>query len=379
MMELTPGIPPVERARRAVLNWIAEHGVQPGELLPAQSQLAHALRSSATTVQKALAQLAVENIVERQRGRGTILLRQPPTFGRSAAKSAGAETDTTLRGGIVYFGERLDRKVMPVHALVVQGAERRLRALLDNNVRMVRCRDASDLYRELHSDLLDGAVLLHDYKGSDTVSPEVAQIAYRMEMPVVHIFLSLPDTPALPRVVCVDNWAIGCLAAGAFIEAGHRRLMIAASGEWHLFEQQRVEAFRWMVGSRAEYKLVRGGNDWDACGEAAFRQWYSLAPESRPTGVYCMNDEMARGFVGQALAAGIRLPNDVSVLGVDNAFQHGINESVPLSTIDPMFHRVGESAAELLAKALTEPGSDPMMIRITPKLFIRQTGPIPLQ
>jgi LacI family transcriptional regulator/LacI family repressor for deo operon, udp, cdd, tsx, nupC, and nupG len=71
--------------------------------------------------------------------------------------------------------------------------------------------------------------------------------------------------------------------------------------------------------------------------------------ESRPTGVTCYNDLVAIGFYRALAELGLRVPDDVSVVGFDDI---PLSEylTVPLTTIRMPTARMGQIAAEMLIK-----------------------------
>jgi LacI family repressor for deo operon, udp, cdd, tsx, nupC, and nupG len=92
-------------------------------------------------------------------------------------------------------------------------------------------------------------------------------------------------------------------------------------------------------------------------GRSAARQWLGL--DDRPTAVFCASDEMAVGFMGAAQHAGVRVPDDVSIIGFDNIEMVG-HLPPALTTIRQPRTEIGVRAAEMLlgmieAGALTGP------------------------
>ena len=72
-----------------------------------------------------------------------------------------------------------------------------------------------------------------------------------------------------------------------------------------------------------------------------------LALRERPTAVFCDNDEMAIGLMAGLHAAGIRTPEDISIVGFDN-IEMSAYASVPLTTVRQKRAHLGRFAAEML-------------------------------
>ena len=98
-----------------------------------------------------------------------------------------------------------------------------------------------------------------------------------------------------------------------------------------------------------------------------------LALAERPTAVFAMSDEMAFGAIQVARAAGLSVPGDLSVIGVDD---HDLAPVMGLSTIRQHVIANGSLAAELLIDALAEPETGPTRQVVDYELVVRSTtGP----
>ncbi len=97
----------------------------------------------------------------------------------------------------------------------------------------------------------------------------------------------------------------------------------------------------------------------------------------RPTGVLVMSDAMAIGVLRAARELGLRVPEDLSVVGFDDidVSQH-VNP--PLTTVHQPIRRKGESAVRLLLAVVQRRDRDPEQIRLETRLIVRaSTGPAP--
>lgn len=104
----------------------------------------------------------------------------------------------------------------------------------------------------------------------------------------------------------------------------------------------------------------------------------TLAELPRPIGVLAFNDPQAAYLVNRLIARGFHVPRDVAVVGADNDEFEAMFASVPLTSIDPDFERVGYEAATVLGRILRgqHPPAEP--IRIPPKgLVERQSTDFP--
>jgi len=92
-----------------------------------------------------------------------------------------------------------------------------------------------------------------------------------------------------------------------------------------------------------------------------------------PTAIFAASDEMAVGAVHAVREAGLRVPEDISVIGIDD---HEMAEFFELSTVAQPVREQGRLAAMLLLDALDEevdlPGT-PRAITVPTRLVVRRT------
>jgi DNA-binding LacI/PurR family transcriptional regulator len=149
--------------------------------------------------------------------------------------------------------------------------------------------------------------------------------------------------PAHAASVGVTNWEGGRTAAEHLLALGHRRFVAVGGARSHLYSQARLDGFRSGVRSVADARLLgEGSADWgrEEAGVVAER----LLREHEPTAVFCCSDLMAVGAFDAAQALGLRVPQDLSVVGFDD-----IPEA---SWITPALTTVRQPIADLGAAAV---------------------------
>jgi DNA-binding LacI/PurR family transcriptional regulator len=110
-------------------------------------------------------------------------------------------------------------------------------------------------------------------------------------------------------------------------------------------------------------------------GIAAFR--HAWDDRLRPTAVLAMSDAMAIGVLRAARELGLRVPEDLSVVGFDDIdiAQH---TNPPLTTVHQPIRRKGESAVRLLLSVVERRDLHPEQLRLETRLIVRgSTGPAP--
>ncbi len=96
-----------------------------------------------------------------------------------------------------------------------------------------------------------------------------------------------------------------------------------------------------------------------------------LALKPRPDGVFCYNDPMAIGAMEAVLAAGLRIPDDIAIIGCGN-LHYDNSLRVPLSSIDQQSKMIGERAGKLVLGIVeSSTGPKPKSVILEPQLVER--------
>ncbi len=176
--------------------------------------------------------------------------------------------------------------------------------------------------------------------------------------------------------VGVDDEAVGMLATTHLIEQGCTRIahirgpeVSTALGRFEGFK--RVLASHNMIALPEHIPLIgiSGDHRGDIRGYEIATQL--LSGPSRPDGIFCYNDPVALGAMRAILDAGLRIPEDIAVVGCGNVFYSDFLR-VPLSSVDQNSQSIGERAARL-ALSLVDAKSPvrPTTELVTPTLVVR--------
>ncbi|SDR61859.1 transcriptional regulator, LacI family [Rhizobiales bacterium GAS191] len=180
------------------------------------------------------------------------------------------------------------------------------------------------------------------------------------------------DAATIP-CVRVDIELGGFLATRHLLELGHRR--VAHITDERMAEQpinDRLAGYRRAL-SEADIEfdpaLVMSGVNSFAGGDAAMR---SLMADARPTAVFVFNDQMAIGCLHALSALGMRVPQDVAIVGFDGT-ELGAFSIPELTTIDHPRRELGRLAAQAMLDLLEGRG-DPTGIPTLPvRLVVRRS------
>ncbi|NUR73865.1 MAG: LacI family DNA-binding transcriptional regulator [Hamadaea sp.] len=165
--------------------------------------------------------------------------------------------------------------------------------------------------------------------------------------------------------VMIDNVTAAGLATRHLIELGRTR--IAAIGDQNDETRQtarlRTLGFRQAVteaGLRVDPVLLRSTSFFHrADGAAAMAELLALADP--PDAVFCYNDLLALGALRTALQHGVRVPEDIAIIGFDD-IEDGRYSTPSLSTISPDKEQIARLAVELLANRLDGDTTEPVEV-----------------
>lgn len=194
---------------------------------------------------------------------------------------------------------------------------------------------------------------------ADFDDPLIGEALAGSKVPVVAVGGSYEDARAYPKgipYVATDNDALMKMAYAHLIEAGLTRfacfsLPEAQANRW---AQEREKAFkRLMLRDGLPVQIYRGlGTSaplWDSAVEQQIA-WLQSLP--KPIGIIAVTDARARQLLQACLTAGIAVPEEVALIGIDNDPLTRTLTRVPLSSVIQGTETMGRTAAALLHQML---------------------------
>ncbi|RZS91361.1 LacI family transcriptional regulator [Motilibacter rhizosphaerae] len=190
-------------------------------------------------------------------------------------------------------------------------------------------------------------------------------------IPVVLLDPDVEPPEGVPSVGAT-NWSGGRSAATHLLGLGHRRLAVISGGE-HLNSRARVDGFRSAVDAAAPV-VVSACWSQERAEDVAHEL---LASADRPTGVFACSDVMARGVYQAAARLGLRIPDDLSVVGFDDLPE--ASWLVPgLTTVRQPVHEMAATALRLLLRLQGGSGGESTRIELATSLVVRGSTAAPV-
>lgn len=329
-----------------------------GEKLPSQRQLSEFYGVSSITIRKAISSLVHDGVLYSRVGKGLYVARKTPPADLSRHKSIGLV---------------LNEIKNPFFSLILHGIEQKLS---ENGFNLLFSNSSNKLEKEekhiqhfieLGVDGLIVASLTHIFRASNLI-----RNLLRDGFPVVMISFILDEDV---YYVGTDHQRGAFLATEHLIQLGHSRVAYIGGEEGSLLSKVREKGFR-----QALLKHNLSIEEKHIFHSPLFRQDYQsgyivgsnfVHLSEKPTGVFVYKDMVAIGFEQALLDKGLRVPEDVAIVGFDD-IEHAKFCTVPLTTIHQDTDKIGSLAAEKIIR-LIQKETVPVQEILKPKLVIRQS------
>ena len=246
-----------------------------------------------------------------------------------------------------------------------------------NLIHQPETNDVDDLLKNLVSRQVEGIIWAIPEIGNNRAWAQ----AQSPDLPIPVMFVNGTVGPGTLPLAGIDNFAIGRLATQHLLEGGSRQIGIITGPPNWWEARQRQQGWRETVeahGLTVEDRLVTAG-DWSArSGEQGLYRLLDQCPEM--DAVFASNDQMALGVLHAAHRLGKRIPQDLSIAGVDN-----IPESAhfwpPLTTVRQRLREAGGQAVRELDQMIRstdhtkndQDGKTPNIALLQPELVVRES------
>jgi DNA-binding LacI/PurR family transcriptional regulator len=342
--------------------------LKPHERLPGEWELVEALNISRATIQRAWQAAQDEGLIYRIAGKGTFVAEPLVTGARDIIGFFIPEYRGTFAVQMLNGAERVLRQ----HGFRVQFAS--TDRSMDEENRLLRL---------LTDDGAAGCILVPSRSG--IVGRLLASPDFRL--PVV--LMDRPVNGVVLPCVCSNNYEGGLQAMEHLIGLGHRRIIFFARPHldlWSVSERYRAyqdTMVRYDMQPQAPFLV--GGNGEMSSYEAYLQEDETeiqplvqlLKSPNRPTAIFAVNDWMALKAQQAIVLAGLRNPEDVSLVGFDD-LDIAQYQTPPLTTVAQNAARMGAEAARRLITRIEGDENESILTLIPTHLVIRgSTAPPP--
>ena len=176
--------------------------------------------------------------------------------------------------------------------------------------------------------------------------------------------------------VAVDDVLGGRLAVEHLLDLGHQRIGYVGGPEriGQVRERRKGALEALALAGREPGDLVVVETDalTVAEGLGAAARIAGMQAANRPTAVFCANDLLALGVLQGCVGLGLRVPDDLAIVGYDD-IDFAAAAAVPLTSVRQPRRRLGRTAAELLLDEAENPDHEHQQVVFLPELVARQS------
>ena len=210
----------------------------------------------------------------------------------------------------------------------------------------------------LTNSISDGVILVApvaDELNVDAPIVSIDPLASNPNYPAVHATNYHGAMEAMEYLLGLGHKRIGYISGRAELESAARRL----KGYREALEK---------AGIAIDEKLIASGDYTTETGIRCTRELLSL--ENPPTAIFASNDQMAMGVFQVAQELGMRIPDDLSVMGFDNITE---SKYMGLTTVDQFISEMGYVATQMLIKIINGTPLEDQTYRMQTKLIVRSS------
>lgn len=226
---------------------------------------------------------------------------------------------------------------------------------------------------ETFAELLDQLVASGRTEGILVLNPYADQRHSLLPENVPTVFAGARPREEAADSVSLDDVTAAHTATQHLLDLGHRDIAMITGPMAEDCSQDRCEGF-WQALDAAALpqpmeRIIEG--DWSAT--SGYQALMDLAESGPlPSAIFAQNDRMAVGVLRAARDLGVRVPEQLSVIGVDD-IPLASYFAPPLTTVRQDFTAIGREAARLLIRVVESPGARHQHLRLSSDLIIRRS------
>ncbi len=350
--------------KRIMKQYLAQEQYEADQKIPSETELMARFDVSRGTIRQTLAELVNEGVIYKKQGSGSFFSGKYGDDRRERSGLIGVITPTMFK----Y-----------IYPQILQGINDVVQQKRYNMVLSGSGGNSENEYPHLEQLLRRGIEgLIFEPTGSPKRFQEtsVFELSNNSQIPVVFMDWALDDSSI--SYVSLDDVEGGFRATNYLIEQGHRRI-------GYVYMANHVPAVLRYKGYRKALELHGIPHDSRLEKSRPIFRWvqadyaYGLSKEllalgaDRPTAIFFFNDEAALRGYAAIREAGLRIPDDISVMGFDDSHLATLAE-VPMTSVVHPKYQIGKWATEMLFEQLETGGRNtPRQMILHPSIAIRDS------
>jgi len=348
-------IPKYELVKNYIRHLLADNIIAYGERLPSEHELMEKFRVSRHTVRQAFGELSAEGCIRKEQGKGTF-----SSFRKDFKRRQIVAVLTTYLSGFVFPG-------------IMAGIEQVLSdegyMMLLSNTNNIKEREAQHLSSLLEHNI--AGIIIEPTK-SARGNENLRLLEGLRDRGVKFVFINAYyDDFDCPYVI-MDDFKGGFISAEYLIRLGHRKI----AGIFKTDDKQGVFRKNGYLSALSEYGII---SDPGIVGEYETANMYDypymfaqslIRRKDHPSAFFCYNDQCALTAIQAIKDEGMRVPDDVSVVGYDDSAS--MQSDIRLTTVPHPKKEMGVLAARYMVGMLDGRLAKPQMV-YRPELVVRNS------
>jgi DNA-binding LacI/PurR family transcriptional regulator len=335
----------------------------PGKRLPSETELVRRFEASRMTVFRAMRELQSLGLITRRVGSGTFVStnsnKESRVFGLLIPELGETEIFEAICKGMMEAQEAMHHSLLWGNTVAQeQDKERAAQALCENYI----------------SSKVSGVFFapVEFSTNRHQANHRIVAALDKAGIPVVLLDRCLEPYPQRSKydLVGIDNRRTGYLATEHLIKAGAKRIAFIARPNSAPTVDARMAGYRealLLQGAKTRANLVNIGDVTDA------RFIKSIIRKQKPDAFVCANDLTAGNLMHTVQALGLRIPDDVRIVGIDDV-KYSRLLPVPLTTLHQPCREIGRIAITVMLDRIANPDLPARDVLLSCDLIIRKSS-----
>lgn len=350
----------LEHVRQSILGGT----YKAGDRLPTDGQLMRQFSTSRPTVARAMRDLEMEGYLERRAGSGSFV-RVP------------AQTKPSLIGILTpEVGEH--ELFQPICSEIALQCQKHNLSLLwaetpgNGNGETDHERNAKELC-ERYISLGVAGVFFAPVEFSETMLVANREIAEQLDSNGISVVLLDRDIERLPKrsrfdLVGIDNFRAGYVQADHMLNLGAKRIAYVSREVSASTIDLRIAGFRHAMSSQGS----KAADTLQFCGDLDSKSFIDSIVAQSPDAIICANDTTAMMLMRSLIQRGIKIPDDIRMIGIDDV-KIASMAMVPLTSIHQPCRAIGSAAVNTMVRRIENRKMCAHDIQVDVELIVRDS------
>ena len=328
-----------------------------GSKIPSESKIQEKYEVSRHTVRQAISELVHDGYLQKKQGAGTFVSNHFTNGPANTTKTIGVIT--------TYVSDYIFPSIIRgIESELSQKQYSLMLASTHNNVE----KEKMSLETMLQQNV-DGLII--EPTKSSYLNPNLNYYLQILQKKVPLLMFHAKYEELDIPVVAMDDVQAGKIATDYLIELDHKKIGLITKTD----DQQGKKRLKGYINSlnennlsfENEYILSYDTETMDLISDKIIRL---INSNKVPTGFVCYNDQVAVLLIQELLSLGKRIPEDFSVVSIDNSYLSTTIPSIRLTSVNHPKEEMGEVAAKLMLKAIGDHSYENQSFTFQPELII---------